>query len=77
MLLHPRGAMNMQPCSQLPGSSPRARQRVFVERGDEDGLCKLVAVAAQLNAERLPTRTGTPWRARAVRQILRRATVLS
>lgn len=30
------------------------------------------AIATQLNAERLPTRTGTPWRAGTVRRILRR-----
>ena len=31
------------------------------------------AIAAQLNAERLPTRTGTPWRAGTVRRILQRS----
>ncbi|HSP97156.1 MAG TPA: recombinase family protein [Candidatus Dormibacteraeota bacterium] len=29
------------------------------------------AIAATLNAERLPTRTGVPWRAGTVRRILR------
>ncbi len=33
------------------------------------------AIAAQLNAEGLATRTGAPWRAGTVRRIVRRATV--
>lgn len=33
------------------------------------------AIAATLNAEALPTRTGVPWRAGTVRRIVRRATV--
>ena len=35
------------------------------------------AIAAQLNVERLPTRTGAPWRAGTVRRIVRRVTVSS
>jgi hypothetical protein len=31
------------------------------------------AIADQLNAERLPTRTGKPWRAGTVRRILQRS----
>jgi hypothetical protein len=35
------------------------------------------AIADQLNAERLPTRTGGQWRAGTVRRILRRVTASS
>jgi hypothetical protein len=46
--------------------TPRARERLSYG-----------AIADQLNAEPLPTRTGASWRAGTVRRILRRTTVSS
>jgi hypothetical protein len=53
----------------------RIRQLHRKPRGQE--RLSYGAIAAQLNAERLPTRTGAPWRAGTVRRIVRRATVSS
>jgi len=54
----------------------RMRQLYRKPRGRE--RMNYSAIAAGLNAERLPTKTGVPWRAGTVRRILnRRATVSS
>jgi hypothetical protein len=53
----------------------RIRQLYRKPRGRE--RLSYAEIANQLNAERLPTRTGTPWRAGAVWRIVRRATASS
>ena len=62
---HPGEAAVLHRIRQLH-RKPRSRERL-----------RYGAIAATLNAEELPTRTGAPWRAGTVRRILRRATVSS